>query len=159
MWLDFCIHIEYTIDMPRNIIATIRLTKEEASAVKAYLRHNPVFESVSSLGRVATMEFIRSRRELPLSALPGTSSEPRPAFLWDYDLTEFQVHELLRHAPFDQRKWLIARILDRLRPPEVFRYLTLEDIRQALPRLRLEPRVKRHWQEAVALWTRAPATS
>lgn len=127
--------------------------------MKAYLRRNPVFESVSSLGRVATMEFIRTQRALPLSTLHETVATQRPSFLWDYDLTEAQVHEILRHAPFDQRKWLIARILERLRPPEVFRYLSVEEIQQALPRLRMDERVKRHWQEAIELWTSTPSRS
>ncbi len=135
------------------------MTKQEASAVKAYLRHNPWFDSISSLGRVATLEFIRRKTALPLQPVSrGTPSE-RLAFLWDYELTEFQVQETLRHAPFDERKWLIARILERLGPPEVFRYLSLEEIAQALPALRLDPKIARHWQEAVALWTAPPQTS
>lgn len=139
--------------MAKSVLTTIRLTPEEAKEVKAYLRRNPAFASVSSLGRVATMEFIRTRTQLPLAPAGGVGERRRPWFVWDYDLTDAQVHELLRHAPFAQRKWLIARLLERLRPPEIFAYLSVEQIRQALPHLRMNPKVQRHWQEAVDVWT------
>lgn len=124
----------------------------------AYLRQNRSFGSISSLGRVAMMEFIRIRRFLELSPLQPEGAPRRPSFLWDYDLTEAQVREILHHGPISRRKWLIARILDRASFGEVSRYLTIEEVRQALPHLRMNPKVKRHWQEAVELWT-APQRS
>lgn len=145
--------------MAKTTIATIRFTKEEVAAIKTYLRRNPVFESLSSLGRVATMAFIQAQTAVPLAPLTTTCRPGRPSFLWDYALSEAQVHELLRRAPFDQRKWLIARILERLRPAEVFHYLSLEEIAKALPLVRLAPSVKRHWQEAIAVWTGQPSIS
>ncbi len=105
------------------------------------------------------MEFVRTKRALALDPISDVPHADRPRFLWDYDLSEAQVHELLQHAPFDQRKWLITRILERLRPPEVFQYLSLQDIRHALPRLRMDLAIQRHWQEALILWTEHPATS
>ena len=144
--------------MGKNVLTTIRLTKQEAGAIARYLRQNPSFASVSSLGRVAIMEFIRTKRQLPLTPLATGEPSQRPSFLWDYDLSEAQVQEILRHAPFEQRKWLIGRILERLKPPEVFRYLSLQEIRDALPRLRMDPKTARHWQEAVEVWA-APATT
>ena len=137
--------------MAKSVLTTIRFAPEEAREIKAYLRRNPAFASVSSLGRVATMEFIRTRTALLLS--PGTGAAKRPWFVWDYDLSEAEVQETLRHAPFAQRKWLIARLLERLRPPEIFAYLSVEEIHQALPHLRMDPKVQRHWQEAVEVWT------
>lgn len=137
--------------MARSVLTTIRFAPDEARQIKAYVRRNPVFSTISSLGRVATMEFIRTRSSLTLS--PGADSARRPWFLWDYDLTEAQVHELLRHAPFAERKWLIARLLERLRPPEIFQYLSVEQIRTALPQLRMDPKIQRHWHEAVEAWS------
>ena len=137
--------------MSKSILKTIRFSVGEAQEIQEYLSQNPCFESVSSLGRVALMEFIRARRALALS--PLTANEKKPSFLWDYDLTEAQVEEILRHAPLDQRKWLIARILERAPLQEVLRFLTIKEIRQALPHLRMDLKTKRHWQEAVELWT------
>ena len=139
--------------MPKSIVTTIRLTPEESKEVKTYLRQNPSFATISQLGRVATMEFIRTKTSLPLRPSSHRPTSQRPWFLWDYDLTEAQVQELLHHAPLAQRSWLIARILERLKPPEVFDYLSLEEIAAALPRLRMDPQVAAHWQEAITLWT------
>jgi len=138
----------------KSTLKTIRFSPEETREIDRYLRLNPSFESLSSLGRVAVMEFIRTRRALNLQPLEEeAAARRRPSFLWDYDLTEAQIHEILRHAPSDQRRWLIARILERAPYREVFRYLTVAQVRQALPSLRMNPKVKRHWQEAVELWT------
>jgi hypothetical protein len=145
--------------MPKNILKTIRFTSKEARAIEDYLRHNPSLDSISSLGRVAIMEFIRTQTSLSLHPLCERPRHARPSFLWDYDLPEAQVHEILRHSPFDQHRWLIARILERARLEEVLHYLTIEQIRDALPHLRLPPAVTRHWQEAIALWTNQPSTS
>jgi hypothetical protein len=145
--------------MPKSILTTIRFTPKEFKAIEGYLKQNPSFESFSSLGRVATMEFIRSNEQLRLRPITEAATPRRPWFLWDYDLTEAQAHEILQHSPFEQRKWLIARILERLRPPEAFRYLTAEQIADALPRLRMDPKIQRHWQEAMALWIGRTLTS
>lgn len=145
--------------MPKTTLKTIRFTQEEAKAIQVYLRQNPSVESVSSLGRIAVMEFIHTRQTLALQPLEKSRVHERPSFLWDYDLTEAQVQEILRHAPFDQRKWLIARILERARFEEVFRYLTVEQIREALPFLRMDAKTKHHWQEAIELWTHQTSPS
>lgn len=157
--LDFCIRIEYTITMMKNILKTIRFTPTEEKSINEYLRRNKAFDSLSSLGRVAVMEFIHTRTTLTLSPISQHSAQARPSFLWDYDLTEAQVHEILQHEPFKQRKWLIARILERAPLQEVWRYLTMEQIRDALPHLRMDPKTQRHWQEAIELWTSRTSAS
>jgi len=118
-----------------------------------YLKNNPSFESLSSLGRIAIMEFIRTREVLELKPTEECVGG-RPKFLWDYDLTETQVHEILDHASMAQKKWLIGRLLETLRPPEIFHYLSVDQIDSALPHMRIDPKTKRHWQEAVSLWIR-----
>jgi len=138
--------------MRKSVIATIRFNRKEMKELERYLRRNPCFDSLSSLGRVATMEFVRTKTALPLHCSPAQAKGNRPWFLWDYDLSEAQLHEILMHAPFEQRKWLLGRMLERLGPNEIVKYLSLEEIRQALPRLRLSEKVKRHWQEAIAIW-------
>jgi hypothetical protein len=140
--------------MNRSVVATIRFSRKEMGELERYLRRNAYFDSISSLGRVATMEFVRTRKALALQPNLGQEGGKRPWFLWDYDLTEAQVQELLTHAPFEQRKWLLGRMLERLGPSEIVRYATLEALQQALPHLRLNEKVKRHWEEAIAVWTR-----
>lgn len=139
--------------MKRSMMATIRFSRTEMAELERYLRRNAYFDSFSSLGRVATMEFIRTKTALALQPSLGRKDGTRPWFLWDYDLTEAQVHELLTHAPFEQRKWLLGRMLERLGPDEIVQYISLEALQQALPHLRLEERVKCHWEDAIAVWT------
>ena len=145
--------------MKRSVIATIRFTRKEMQEFERYLRRNAYFDSVSSLGRVATMEFIRTKRTLDLQPSGGQADGGRPWFLWDYDLSEAQAQELLAHAPFEQRKWLLGRMLERLRPEELVRYVSLESVRQALPHLRLDEKIRRHWEEAISVWTHRATSS
>ncbi len=139
--------------MDKSVVVTIRFSRKEMSELARYLRRNASFESLSSLGRVATMEFVHTNTALALQPNQRHATAKRPWFLWDYDLTEAQVHELLTHAPFEQRKWLLGRMLERLGPAEIVRYVSLEVLRHALPHLRLDEKVKRHWEEAIAVWT------
>ena len=105
------------------------------------------------------MEFLRTKKTLALQPNVEREQGKRLWFLWDYDLTEAQVHELLTHAPFEQRKWLLGRMLERLGPSEIVRYVSLDALRQALPHLRLDEKIKRHWEEAIAVWTHPAQTS
>ena len=143
----------------KSALKTIRFSPGEMSEILRYLNQNRSFESLSSLGRVAIMEFIRTRSQMPLHPLETKAPSGRPEFLWDYDLTESQVREILAHAPMGERAWLIARILERSSLQEALRYLTAEEIRQALPHVRMDPKVKSHWQEAVELWQTEPKKS
>ena len=145
--------------MKRSVVITIRFTRKELQTLESYLRRNAVFDSLSSLGRVAMMEFIRARTGLPLQPDLEQTHGKRPWFLWDYDLSEAQVRELLTHAPFAQRKWLLGRMLERLGPKEIVRYVSLDALRRALPLLRLDEKIKRHWEEAIALWMHPTPTS
>lgn len=140
--------------MDRTCLKTIRLTPEENRRVSGYLRRNPLFDGFGSLARIATLEFIRARQALPLRPLPeAPAGAGRPSFLWDYDLSETQVREILEKGGKD-RDWLMARILERAPFGEVFRFLTPGQIREALPRLRLSPKRKAHWAYALARWSK-----
>ena len=134
------------------MVVTIRFNRKEMAELDGYLQRNAYFDSLSSVGRVATMEFIRTRTAIALQPNVGRAAGKRPWFLWDYDITEEQAQEILSHAPFEQRKWLLARMLERLKPQELLHYVSLEVIEQALPHLRLDEKLKRHWKEAIELW-------
>ena len=140
--------------MARNRLTTLRLSKKEGEEVDRYLKNNPAFGSISSLGRIAILEFIHAQKHLKLLPNPSPLKTGKPDFLWDYDLTEAQAKEILHHSPPAQRKWLASRILERLSLPVVFDYLDLDEIRELLPELRLNPKVKKHWEEAIRLWTK-----
>ena len=149
----------YSTSMKKNVLATIRFNHNEMRELQRYLRHNAVFDSLSSLGRVATMEFVRTRTAITLQPNVEQADSTRPWFLWDYDMTEAQVRELLAHAPFEQRKWLLGRMLERLHPDELLRYVSLKEVQRGLPHLRLDERIRRHWEEAIAIWTQRALTA
>ncbi|MBI4003552.1 MAG: hypothetical protein HY353_00855 [Candidatus Omnitrophica bacterium] len=144
--------------MKKSVVVTIRFSDKEMRELGRYLRRNVYFDSLSSLGRVATMEFVRTRTALALEPHGEQEGKTRLWFLWDYDLTEAEVRELLTHAPFEQRRWLLARMLERLGPEELVKYVSLKAVRRALPHLRLDEKIRRHWEEAVALWTQPAPT-
>ena len=57
----------------------------------------------------------------------------RPYFLWDYDLTEEDVQTLLRTGDEQTRIWLASRILESARYADVWRYLSLAELRVLFP--------------------------
>lgn len=138
----------------KNQLRTVRFAPNEGDLVNAYLKKNPLFESFSALARVATLSFIGQQGTIHLNPLTVESKKKRPSFLWDYDLSEVEVRETLNQAGFSPQKiWLIERILGQARFVEIFEYLDLETIQQALPRLRLAPKIKKRWEYAVNYWT------
>ena len=76
----------------------------------------------------------------------------RPYFIWDYDLTEKDVHRLLKEGNEHTRGWLIARILESAKLNDVWKYLTLKEILQIFPILHLRKPVKEAWEEAFKAW-------
>ena len=77
----------------------------------------------------------------------------KPYFLWDYKLGEKQVKEILRGKNETKRRWLAARILESAKLSDVFRYLTLDQIKQLFPNLKMKKSVKRAWERALHVWS------
>lgn len=137
----------------KSHLQTVRFAPQEWTQVEIYLKMNPIFESFSSLARVATLSFLKESTMVHLNTIQTKRTSHRPKFLWDYDLSETQVQEILRSGWSDQRRWLIGRILAQARFDEVFYYLTVEEIKQALPKLRLPQKIRTRWEYAVQRWT------
>ena len=140
--------------MAKNQLRTVRFAPQEGGLVDTYLKQNPIFESFSALARVATLSFIGEEAFVHLQRIPLKPSARRPRFLWDYELTESGVREVLAQPGLSaQKRWLIERILRECRFEEVCSYLSLEMIKKALPQLRLLPKVRRRWEYALARWS------
>lgn len=75
-----------------------------------------------------------------------------PYFLWDYDLTDAQIHTILTGKNEVEKKWLIARILSHAHYKDVFKYMTVDDIVRSFPKLSLPSTVKTAWQRALRVW-------
>ncbi|MBI4676852.1 MAG: hypothetical protein HY748_04655 [Elusimicrobia bacterium] len=138
----------------RTNLQTVRLNSGEKALIENYLAGNTIFDGFSSLARVAIMSFIGAEGSVRLKPV-GTAGAARPRFLWDYDMSDAQAREILgRPGLSEAKRWLIARILSQARFEEVFSYLDLEDVKRALPKLRLPPKTAERWAYAVERWTR-----
>lgn len=139
----------------KSELKTIRFHPEETKKIEAYLEQNPVFESFSSLGRVATLSFIGQASTLHLQPVSEEANQKRPSFFWDYDLSEWEVREILRNPGLPpQKKWLMERILSQARFEEIMNYLEIEEIERWLPSLKLPQKIGVRWSYALKRWSR-----
>lgn len=72
--------------------------------------------------------------------------------MWDYDMTEEQVREILRGDNKTERHWMMARILTNARYEDVWSYLRLSDLAHEFTSLRLRPEVNKAWSHAMTVW-------
>jgi hypothetical protein len=56
--------------------------------------------------------------------------DQRPYFFWDYDITEEQIGEILRGDNEVEKAWVITRILEYARWEDIWRYLSVADVRE-----------------------------
>ena len=76
-------------------------------------------------------------------------------FFWDYDLSEEGIRRILRHGNPTEKAWVITRILEYAKWDDIWRYLTVDDIRQNLGQLCFRrPQDRELWAYAVDRWTR-----
>lgn len=73
-------------------------------------------------------------------------------FLWDYDLNENQVRDILVSGTTSEKQWLVARILTHARYEDIWKYLTISDILKIFPQLKIRPSVKQMWQHTFRVW-------
>ena len=80
----------------------------------------------------------------------------RPYFIWDYDISEEQVWEILRGDNETRKVWLISRILQYARWDDIWKYLTLDDVPEYLDRIHWRfPFIKDIWAHALEVWSQA----
>lgn len=73
-------------------------------------------------------------------------------FLWDYDYTEKDVREMLKHGDPFTKRWLVARILESVKYEDIWKYLSIKEILKIFPRLLLKKPVRQAWKEAFKAW-------
>lgn len=75
-------------------------------------------------------------------------------FFWDYDIGEEDVCRILRDGTPLEKAWVITRILEYAKWDDIWRYLTLSDIRDNLEHLQFRhPQDRELWAYALARWT------
>jgi hypothetical protein len=80
----------------------------------------------------------------------------RPYFLWDYDLTEDDVRAILRGENEYEKIQMMVRILESARWNDIWKYLTLEEVKRYWPqlqrRMRRELRDVWAWAMEMEVW-------
>ncbi len=78
----------------------------------------------------------------------------RPYFIWDYDISEEQVWEILQGDNETRKVWLISRILQYARWDDIWKYLTLDDVREYFDRIHWRfPFIQDIWAYALEVWS------
>ena len=78
----------------------------------------------------------------------------RPYFLWDYNLTNEDVKRILREGDESSRKWIIGRILESAQYKDVWEYLSLKEVAEIFPKLRLKKPVRNALSRALKVWNK-----
>ena len=136
----------------RSSLKTVRLRPKENEWVEQFLKQNLWIESFSELARIAVLDFIQKRGEIPIRPITTRKNKKKLSFLWDYDLDSEDVKTILNEQPLTKKHWLVARILEHAPFEEVWNYLTLSEIVEALPKLRMNEKRKKHWEFAIREW-------
>lgn len=76
----------------------------------------------------------------------------KPYFLWDYDLTDKKIRDILDGKNEVEKIWIISRILTYARFEDVWKYLSIKDVVSIFPKLRLPTKTKDAWQNAFKAW-------
>lgn len=75
-----------------------------------------------------------------------------PYFLWDYQLTDDDVRNIVRGTNETEKQWLIGRLLAHAQFEDIWKYVTLKDVVDIFPKLTLPPSVKTAWKRALTIW-------
>lgn len=83
----------------------------------------------------------------------------RPYFLWDYDLTEDDVRAILQGENEYEKIQMMVRILESARWNDIWKYLTLEEVKRYWPQLqcRMRRELRDVWAWAMEVWGRESA--
>ncbi len=86
----------------------------------------------------------------------GSSHSGRLYFLWDYDMDEAELREILCHGDAEEKAWAITRILEYAKWEDIWRFLDLDLIRANFERLRFRrPQDRELWAYALERWKRS----
>lgn len=79
----------------------------------------------------------------------------RPYFIWEYDLSESDVRQMLSSGTELEKQWVLSRLLESARLEDVWSFTSYNQVREYFPSLKLKPVVKHVWEEAFKVWDRS----
>ena len=84
----------------------------------------------------------------------SAQAEQRPYFLWDYEIDVAEVRHIIRAGSPTEKAWIITRILEYAKWEDIWKYLTVADIRESFERLRFRrPQDRDLWAYALERWS------
>lgn len=75
----------------------------------------------------------------------------RPYFINDYDISWRDIQGYLGSDDLDERAWAVAKVLDGARWSDIWRLITIEDVRVLIDRL--PRRLREMYTDALSAWT------
>lgn len=71
---------------------------------------------------------------------------------WDYNLNEKEIIKRLKDGTAEEKTWIIGRIIEHLPFDKIWQYITLSELEEVFPKLRLRKENKKIWGYALSLW-------
>lgn len=81
-----------------------------------------------------------------------SKKQKTPYFLWDYNLSDQRVRQIIDKGDKFSRHFMVARILESAKYDDVWKYITLADLVHIFPDLKLKKEVRRSWEKAFKAW-------
>jgi hypothetical protein len=82
--------------------------------------------------------------------------DARLYFFWDYDLQEADIRRIMSDGDPMEQAWVVGRILEFAKWEDIWRYLTVADIRRSFDQLCFRrARDRELWAYALDRWTRS----
>ena len=78
-----------------------------------------------------------------------------PYFMWDYDLSDEDLHQILRGEDEQAKIWDMTRLLESARYEGVWNFISLEELLVIFPMLQRKPQVRAAWEYALSVWGQA----
>ncbi len=73
-------------------------------------------------------------------------------YFWEYQFTEQDLEESLGSDNEKERYWAIARLLESAPFSDVWKYLSLNELRKVFSKLPLKKPVREAWKKALKVW-------
>lgn len=76
----------------------------------------------------------------------------RPYFIWDYDLSDVDLHQILSGEDEQPKIWVVTRLLESARNEDIWKYSSLEEVQAIFPGLPMKPQIRAVWEFAMPIW-------
>lgn len=76
------------------------------------------------------------------------------SYFWDYPITKTHLKKILAGKEGDLDKiWAFSRLLESTPYAEIWNYISLDELRNIFPKLKLKKPIQKAWERALAVWS------